>query len=157
VVTFAEELFGKQNESIQSLALQTFISANMAFFAKVLRKENMASSWSPWCTLSKLQWGPDDHEKGKQWTIKKLYNIRHMLKLNNKAEIPENIKEVKARLLFDAVPVSNYILCILHIVIVVGNNLVDTLMEWIEKRWRNSYWRKYLPEMQFFMLRQSWN
>ncbi len=87
-----------------------------------------------WCTLSKLQWGPNEHEKGELWTIEKLHNVQNMVELNNMAEIRENIKGITVRPLFDAVPVSNFILCILHIVIGIGNDPIDTLVEWIEER-----------------------
>jgi hypothetical protein len=36
--------------------------------------------------------------------------------------------------LFDAVPISNYILPILHIVIGIGSALVGSIFEWVEER-----------------------
>jgi len=36
--------------------------------------------------------------------------------------------------LFDAVPVENYIVSVLHILIGVGNTLLESLLEWIEER-----------------------
>ncbi len=56
------------------------------------------------------------------------------MELNNKTEIPDNIKGVTARPIFDVVTVSNYIWRILHIGIGIRNNLVDILIEWIEER-----------------------
>jgi hypothetical protein len=56
------------------------------------------------------------------------------VELNNKTEIPDNIKRVAARPIFDAVTVSNYIWRVLHIGIGIRNNLVDILIEWIEER-----------------------
>ncbi len=36
--------------------------------------------------------------------------------------------------LFDAVPINNYIVSVLHIIIGIGNSLVDVLFDWVE--WR---------------------
>ena len=49
-------------------------------------------------------------------------------------ETPRNLKGVTNRPLIDAIPVSNYILPILHIIIGMGNSLVDAFLEWIEER-----------------------
>ncbi len=47
---------------------------------------------------------------------------------------PNDIKGVTLRPLFDAIPIRNYILIVLHIIIGVGNSLVDFMFEWIESR-----------------------
>jgi len=49
-------------------------------------------------------------------------------------ETPQNLKGVTNRPLIDAIPVSHYILPILHIIIGMGNSLVDAFLEWIEER-----------------------
>jgi hypothetical protein len=47
---------------------------------------------------------------------------------------PNDIKGVTLQPLFDAIPIGNYILSVLHIIIGVGNSLVDFMFEWIESR-----------------------
>jgi hypothetical protein len=49
-------------------------------------------------------------------------------------ETPQNLKGITNRPLIDAIPVSHYILPILHIIIGMGNSLVDAFLEWIEER-----------------------
>ena len=36
------------------------------------------------------------------------------------------------RPLFNAIPINNYVLSVLHIIIGIGNSLVDFMFEWIE-------------------------
>ncbi len=50
------------------------------------------------------------------------------------AEEPCKIRGCTERPLFDAVPVENFIISLLHIIIGMGNALVDGLIEFIEAR-----------------------
>lgn len=135
VVIFAEEPPAAANsEHNFTFETRTFVSGDMAFFAVALGKENMSTAWCTWCKLSKLQWSAVGHEVGEPWTIEGINNIRDSVEINNMREIPENIKGCTMRPLFDAVPVSNYILCMLHIIIGVGNTLIGSLLEWVEER-----------------------
>jgi len=124
---------GRPEESIL-MESRAFIAGDLSFFATILGKENMAGSWCTWCTLSKAQWSAADHPIGEPWTIEKILDIRRNVEENNLCEVPENIKGCTAKPLFDAVPVCNYILSILHIIIGIGNSLVDGLFEWVEER-----------------------
>jgi len=45
-----------------------------------------------------------------------------------------NLKGCTQKPLFDAVPISNYIAPVLHLVIGIGNILVDSIFEWVEQR-----------------------
>ncbi len=49
-------------------------------------------------------------------------------------QTPENVRGITERPLFDAVPVCNYLIPILHKIIGIGNDFVDTLLEFIEER-----------------------
>ncbi len=94
----------------------------------------MSTAWCTWCKLSKLQWSAVGHEVGEPWAIEGISNIRGSIETNNMREIPEHFKGCTTRPLFDAVPVSNYILCILHNIIGVGNMLIGSLREWVQER-----------------------
>jgi hypothetical protein len=113
---------------------RTFVAGDLSFYGTVLGKENMSGSWCTWCTLSKGEWGVVDHPIGELWSIEKIRNIRQNVLENNLAEIPQNIRGCTENPLFDAVPVSNYVLSVLHIIIGIGNSLIDGLFEWVEER-----------------------
>jgi hypothetical protein len=106
----------------------------MAFFATVLGKENMSGKWCNRCYLSAIDWSLHGHRRGELWTLEMIENVRQNVELNNMPETPQNLKGVTNRPLIEAIPVSNYILPILHIIIGMGNSLVDAFLEWIEER-----------------------
>jgi len=113
---------------------RTFIAGDLAFFSLILGKENRSSKWCNWCMLSPKEWSVSGHERGELWTIDKIYDIRQQVSDGTLTEAPQNIKGCTEKPLIDAVPVENFILSILHIVIGVGNTFVDAFLEWVEER-----------------------
>jgi hypothetical protein len=73
--------------------------------------------------LSPKEWSVSGHERGELWTIDKIYDIRQQVSDGTLTEAPQNIKGCTEKPLIDAVPLENFILSILHIVIGVGNTL----------------------------------
>ena len=57
-----------------------------------------------------------------------------LTKVFAKADIASTQKGCTNPPLFDAVPVSNFVVPILHLEIGVGNKMLDTFMEWIDER-----------------------
>lgn len=133
IVTLAPERPDTNNRCI-AFAIRCFIAGDLAFFATILGKPNMSPCWCTWCQLSKMQWSVEGHGAGLAWTVEKLLDIRNNVEFNGLAEKPDNIFGCTHKPLFDAVPVENYIISILHIIIGVGNTLVDILFDWVE--WR---------------------
>jgi hypothetical protein len=84
--------------------------------------------------LSPKEWSVFGHNKGELWTIDKIYDIRQQVEDGTLTEIPQNIKGCTEKPLIDSVPIENFILSILHIIIGVGNAFVDAFLEWIEER-----------------------
>ena len=111
-----------------------FVTGDLAFYTTVLGKPNMSPCWCTWCMLSKVQWSASDHVAGAEWTIQKNFAIRHEVETNHTPERPDTIFGCTNKPLFDAVPIENYIINVLHIVIGIGNSLVDILFDWVD--WR---------------------
>ena len=84
--------------------------------------------------LTKKEWSKYGHNKGEPWSIDKVENIRNAV--DNKAllETPANLKGCTQRPLIDSVPIENFILCILHIIIGMGNTLINSFLEWVKDR-----------------------
>ena len=92
----------------------------------------MSICWCDWCTLSAKECLDESHTKGMIWTIdlmKKSLNGQ----IGNEKITSYEKKYVKT-LLFDFVPIENYILTLLHARIGVGNKIVYSYFEWINKR-----------------------
>jgi hypothetical protein len=132
--TFSEEPPGDENDLVSVFQIQTFIAGYLAFFATILGKENMSSVWCTWCKLSKTDWTRTGHNLGECWTIDGIHEVRENVRLGSLTNVPENIKGCTKIPLFDSVPVKNYIVPVLHLHIGVGNNLLDSLIEWIMER-----------------------
>jgi hypothetical protein len=79
-----------------------------------------------------------NHELGDSWTIEELNRVCDDVKCGSLSKNqPHDIKGITMRPLFDAIPINNYVLSVLHIIIGIGNSLVDFLFEWIESRVEN--------------------
>ena len=94
----------------------------------------MSTSWCTWCKLSNSQWSPQGHQKGDLWTLEEINNIRDNIEVSRAEETPATIMGCTARPLFQHVPVYNYILSALHIIIGVRNKLVEQILEWLEDK-----------------------
>jgi hypothetical protein len=84
--------------------------------------------------LSKHEWSADPHDLGEEWTLEKLLAIRQKVDAKELEEIPCNIKGCMEKPLFDTVPISNYVIPVLHVIIGIGNALVGSIFEWVEQR-----------------------
>jgi hypothetical protein len=67
--------------------------------------------------LSPKEWAIDGHEKREKWTIEKIYEICNNVASNTLTEAPQNIKGCTAEPLIDCIPIENFVLSILHIII----------------------------------------
>ncbi len=121
------------DQNFIALPLNVFITRDLAFLSTLLGKENMATAWCPWCRLSKLEWSSKDHERGETWSIDKIIQLRERVEQGLLTVSPENIRGCTEMPLFDAVPIENYVVPVLHILIGVGNALVNALFEFVEE------------------------
>ncbi len=122
------------DENLIALPINVFITGDLAFLSTLLGKENMSTAWCPWCMLSKTQWSVKDHDRGELWTLDKIAAIREQVDRNEIPEEPQHIRGCTQLPLFDSVPIQNYIVPVLHILIGVGNALVNTLYEFVDER-----------------------
>jgi len=135
LISFVDEPpANQQNENCFWLESRTLISGDHSFFAAILGKENMSGSWCTWFILSKAQWNDTAHLPGELWSIEKIYQIHQNYTENGMPETSENIKGCTDKPLFNYVPICNFVIPILHIIIGIVNSLVDCIFEWIEER-----------------------
>jgi hypothetical protein len=62
-----------------------------------------------------------------------LCHVRDNVAAGNISNDSENIKGCTELPLFDSVPGKNYIVPVLHLLIGVGNNLLESLLEWVSE------------------------
>ncbi len=135
VIVFADEAPAvEHNNNCATFGIQAFISGDLAFYATILGKPNMSPVWCNWCILSKQAWNVEGHTPGGKRTIENIYQILHYVEVCGMEEKPSNVLGCVKRPLIDAVPIENFVLSVLHIIIGIGNSILDTLFQWIE--WR---------------------
>jgi hypothetical protein len=85
--------------------------------------------------LSPKEWAVPGHASGESWTLEKINGIRDKVAdglLSDKE--PSDIKGVTKQPLFDAIPIQNYIVSVLHIIIGMRDTMTDGIIEWLESR-----------------------
>jgi hypothetical protein len=120
-----------------STPLSVKITGDLAFLSTALGKENMSGHWCPWCKLAPAEWSVESHAPGEKWTIEKLILLREELEeaaRNNVNLPPSTVKGCTEKPLLDAVPIEDYVIPILHILIGMGNRLIASVFEWIKAR-----------------------
>ena len=60
---------------LSSLPIRVFVTSDLAYFAAILGKVNMAGAWCTWCGLSPNEWSPTDHDKGELWTLEGMAEV----------------------------------------------------------------------------------
>ena len=111
-----------------------FMTGDLAFYAAALGKENMSGSWCWLCTLSKKEWGTAQHAHGKDWTFEKMADIIAKTEMGDLPNTPANRKGCTSKPLFDAIPIQNYVCPVLHIGIGIGNKILSSTLDWVDKR-----------------------
>ena len=110
--------------------IRILISGDLAFFATIVGKNNMSGHWCHWCMLSPSEWENCDHEKGDKWTVQ-LIKDNLERQLINPDMTPYEKKGCVLPMLFDSIPIENYIFSLLHAEIGIGNKIISSFYLWI--------------------------
>jgi len=82
---------------------------------------------------SSKQWSDPGHDPGEIWTIEKNIELQEKVEMEELVLTPTKLKGCTSKPLFDAVPIHHSIVPVLHLVIGIGNCLMDSMFEWIEE------------------------
>jgi hypothetical protein len=118
-----------------SKSVRLFITGDLAFYATIQGKEHMSGTWCPYCDLQHTSWQLLGHSAGKKWTIEALEAHLHKLQAGTlDKKKPKEVMGVTATMIFDAVPLENWIVPVLHLSIGVGNGLLKQFLDWLDIR-----------------------
>jgi hypothetical protein len=122
---------------LSSLPIRVFVTGDLAYFAAILGKVNMAGGWCTWCGLSPREWSPPDHDKGELWTLEGMAEVRASISLGVMADTSANRQGCVDVPLRTYVPIFSYIIPILHTEIGIGNRLLKSFLDWVDLRIEN--------------------
>ena len=119
------------NNYISHITIPTriLISGDLAFFATIVGKNNMSGHWCHWCMLSPPEWENCDHEKGNKWSIQ-LIKDNLKKQFSNLDMTPYDKKGCVLPMLFDRIPIENYLFSLLHAEIGIGNKIISSFYTW---------------------------
>ena len=118
------------NDSI--LPVRLFITGDLAFYAAVLGKVNMAGKWCTWCDLRPAEWIINDHPVGVSWTLEKMKQVRDDIGDGELRNTAKTKKGCVNEPLIDCVEPISYIPPILHIMLGLGNKVLDDFFKWVD-------------------------
>ena len=120
------------NSPETTIDVELFLAADVLLYAIALGKEGSATWWCPYCDLKRTQWQQYQHATGNLWTLDSLCAHHDVVSVHNTSNSDRDRdarKGVKSKPLFLAIPLSNYIIPILHLTIGKGNNVLKHLVE----------------------------
>jgi hypothetical protein len=132
-----DEQDDQQLTIISSLYIRVFVTGDLAYFAAILGKVNMAGGWCTWCGLSPREWSPTEHDKGQLWTLEAMAEVRTSIRVGITADTSANRQGCVDVPLRTCVPINSYILPILHTEIGIGNRLLKSFLDWVDLRIEN--------------------
>jgi hypothetical protein len=110
------------------LPVEVFLASDILLYAIALGKEGSSGWWCTYCHLFKNDWQQANHTLGEAWTTEKL--IQHAGDIENgivHRKNPHRVKGVKTVPALPAIPVSHYVISVLHITIGKGNDVLKNL------------------------------
>jgi hypothetical protein len=122
---------------LSSLKILVFVTGNLAYFAAILGKVNMAGGWCTWCGLSPKEWSPTDHDKGRLWTLEAMAEVWTSIALGVTVDTLANRQGCVDEPLRTSVPINSYIIPILHTEIGIGNCLLKLFLDRVDLRIEN--------------------
>ena len=114
------------------LNLRVFITGDLAFYAAVLGKVNMAGNWCNWCDLRRAEWIKNNHTAGEWWTLEKMKQVRDDIADGVLTNTSNNKKGCVDEPLINCIEPISYIPPILHIMIGMLNKALDECFKWVD-------------------------
>jgi hypothetical protein len=99
------------------IAVELFFAGDILLYAISLGKEGSDGWWCTYCKLMKDEWQEAEHEKGTPWMIEDITSHAETIKAINNGATTQFRKGVKIEPIFKSIPLSHYIISILHICI----------------------------------------
>jgi len=110
------------------IPLRFFLSGDLAFYAMSLGKEGSSGAHCYVCDSSKVSWQNIDHAKGDIWTLDKIQQVCTTILTPG-----QHVKGIVREPLITCIDVNCYMLPMMHIMMGIGNTLLDHFLDFIDR------------------------
>ena len=114
--------------TIVSIPFQVFFAGDVLLYSMLLGKDGYSTWWCTHCQLFKNDWAVRGHRRGREWSIERLIAHGNDVACGNfRQNDTRGRMGVRSPPEITAIPISNFILPILHILIGKGNDILTNL------------------------------
>jgi len=103
-----------------------YVTGDLAFYAMALGRESMSGHWCFLCKMCRTMFDKLEH-RDTMWTMEELLKIADEVN-GGKAKFG-----VKKRPWWPFIPLENYMIPLLHVLIGLGNDLLDSFLDWVNE------------------------
>jgi len=118
-----------ENQYDRIATITVFFAADILLYFIVLGHEGDAGWWCAYCDLMKTDWQAQGHRRGQEWTMEKLIAQATTVLETRQRLTPRETQGVRSMPVLTSVPVSHYIVSLLHITIGKGNDILNHLVD----------------------------
>ena len=138
-------LGGEENtNTIVSIPFEVFFAGDVLLYSMVLGKDGYSTWWCTHCQLFKSEWAVAGHPEGTEWSIEKLISHGNKVACGNfRQNDTRGRMGVRSCPEISAIPIENYVLPILHILIGKGNDILSNLTKELQAA-AETYSEKYM-------------
>jgi hypothetical protein len=123
----------ENNKVICDVPVRLFVNGDMKYFAQMLGREGMSTSWCMWCKSHPSEWkGLFSLPNHELWTIEQQSQVVQRINSGQLKE-PRDKKGIVSLPLMDFIEPNHYIFPQLHFEIGTVNNVLDALRGFIEE------------------------
>ncbi|KAL7553941.1 hypothetical protein ACHAWF_017571 [Thalassiosira exigua] len=130
---------GASFESYSGIEVKMHVTGDLAFYAMALGRESMSGAWCFLCKLCRSQYADKNHADGEMWTVNMLKEIAEKVKQAG----GKPIDGVKCSPWWDFLEVRDFIIPLLHLLIGIGNDLLDSFCDWVNEELESLDNREY--------------
>jgi len=125
--SYGEKPVTIQDENIKILnKVFMYLTGDLAFFAMALGRESMSGHWCFLCKMCRSLFSKLD-QHAEMWTMAELLKVADEVN-GGKAKFG-----VKKKAWWPFIPLENYMIPLLHVLIGLGNDLLDSFLDWVNE------------------------
>ena len=131
---------GTKFQSFKSIErVRLYVTGDLAFYAMALGRESMSGHWCYLCKLSRTQYTSMLHNNGEMWTMATLKEFGTHIK-NKRGKADQGVKQPPW---WDFIELENFVVPLLHTLIGIGNDLLESFREWVNEEIENWNQQEY--------------